>query len=653
MKKITLACLAVTCFAGSAFSQLNYTQVSPPDNGSTSAFRGPNGTSGHALQRSLMFIHPYELLPMNSASITSVGFQYKNGTGSIPVVGNFTLYMQNASSTTWAYAKGSTWTGAATGLQQVYTGTYTVPAATGTAVTTISLTTPFGFTGDGLYVGWEFSSAGPFATAPATLQCANNFAGYAEAWMGTMDATVTPLPNTFTGSNFRPALIINATNNNTNEVEVIDIIASGKVAKQFNTTQTITTNVVNSSIGSQSNVVFTLNAVGANPYTATQTITMLPGAITTLSWSAYNPTVNGQSTITISGNVPSDVNTANNTKTWIQEVTCNTISHNKPASTFTFNSSFGYGGATGSGCFMSRHVIPTAASLTAVEAAIGTNTANANQPLYGVLVSATGSILAASTNTVNLTPGTTATLNFANIPLTAGSVYYIGVAQPTSGYYPLAYQSATFEFDPSPYYTVPLIGGTAVSQAGINGYLGIDAIFSYSSAAITAQASKTVVCKNAGTTITLTANATGVSSFSWSSGGTGTQVAVTPTLGGSGVGPVFYYVVGTETVTGCKTGSASITVSISACTALENNNTNGYDLKVFPNPAVSGKTTISGLNGTNSIIVYNNLGQVVLTRSVSEESTAIDLSAQPAGNYLIRITSSENETRTVKIVNQN
>jgi len=650
MKKITLALLAVTCFIGSGFSQLNYNLVAPPDNGSTSPLRGPNGTAAHALQRGIMYIHPYEMLPMNSSSITSVGFQYLHGTGGVPVVGNFTLYMQNAPG--WAYAKGQTYTGALTGMQTVYTGTYTVPGGTGPATVTLPFTSGFNFTGDGVYVAWDFSSAGPYAAAAATLQCTNNFAAYAELWLGSMEAAAAPITNTFTGSNFRPALIFNATNTNTNEIEVVDILAEGKIARQFNTPQNITSMVVNSSIGAQNNVTVALNATGANPFSTTQVINMAPGAITTLTWSNYIPTTDGQSTITIAS-LFSDQNLANNSKTWIQEVTCNEISQNKPVSTFTFNSSFGFGLTTGSGCFLSKHTIPTSASLTAVKLSIGASSTNTNQNVYGVLVSSTGAILATSSNTVSISPSTIATLNFGNVGLTAGSVYYIGVAQPTSGYYPIAYQSNNLTFDPPPYYDVPLTGGT-ITQAGVNGYFGMDAVFGFSSTAITASATKTLICKNAPpNSVTLTVTGPGVTSFSWSTGGTGTMIAVTPTAQGSGgTGPVFYYVVGTETLSGCKTGSASITVSISACTALESNTTSGYDLKVFPNPAVNGKSTITGLTGTNAIIVYNNLGQVILTRTESEESTFIDLSNQPAGNYLIRITNQEHESRTVKLVNQ-
>lgn len=73
---------------------------------------------------------------------------------------------------------------------------------------------------------------------------------------------------------------------------------------------------------------------------------------------------------------------------------------------------------------------------------------------------------------------------------------------------------------------------------------------------------------------------------------------------------------------------------------------------VYPNPTVNGKTTIAGLEGTNTISVYNMLGQSVLTLTSDREVVSIDLSSQPFGNYLVRVTDSNKATKTVKIINQ-
>jgi hypothetical protein len=87
-------------------------------------------------------------------------------------------------------------------------------------------------------------------------------------------------------------------------------------------------------------------------------------------------------------------------------------------------------------------------------------------------------------------------------------------------------------------------------------------------------------------------------------------------------------------------------VGVNEVVGFENN------LVVYPNPAVSGKATIKGLEGSNKIEVYNMLGQVVTTSVSDREEVSINLENQPAGNYLVRVTNSNNLTKTLKLINQ-
>ncbi len=76
------------------------------------------------------------------------------------------------------------------------------------------------------------------------------------------------------------------------------------------------------------------------------------------------------------------------------------------------------------------------------------------------------------------------------------------------------------------------------------------------------------------------------------------------------------------------------------------------NLKIYPNPAVNGKTIISGLNGKNSIAVYNMIGQLILTEITESSVMEINLAKQPKGTYIVRIVDAENQSRVVKVVNQ-
>jgi len=80
----------------------------------------------------------------------------------------------------------------------------------------------------------------------------------------------------------------------------------------------------------------------------------------------------------------------------------------------------------------------------------------------------------------------------------------------------------------------------------------------------------------------------------------------------------------------------------------------GYDnLKVYPNPAVNGKTLISGLEGKNTVVVYGMLGQVISSELTSDSTLEIDLARQPKGTFIVRIVNSNSQTKIVKIVNPN
>ncbi|PBQ33878.1 hypothetical protein CNR22_19510 [Sphingobacteriaceae bacterium] len=80
---------------------------------------------------------------------------------------------------------------------------------------------------------------------------------------------------------------------------------------------------------------------------------------------------------------------------------------------------------------------------------------------------------------------------------------------------------------------------------------------------------------------------------------------------------------------------------------------NNYEnLKVYPNPSINGKTTISGLTGTNSILVYNMLGQAIITETTESSNFEVNLAKQPKGTYLVRITNSQNNIKVVKILNE-
>ena len=98
----------------------------------------------------------------------------------------------------------------------------------------------------------------------------------------------------------------------------------------------------------------------------------------------------------------------------------------------TFNSSYGYGGTSGSGYFMAKHTTANNGSLTAIKGYIGSTTTNNNKTAWAAVADASGNILATS-NTITINAGASPTFSF-NPPfdLPAGD-YLFGIAQPTAG----------------------------------------------------------------------------------------------------------------------------------------------------------------------------------------------------------------------------
>ncbi len=640
MKKITLSLFAAVLSVGYGYSQVNISLAAPPDNGATTQVRAPNGTSGHAAMRGCFLVMPSELTGLTVNQISSFSFSLTEGTVAVPVTGNFTLYLENTANTT--YQKGTNWTTAIAPMATAFTGTFTVPVGNTPTTINMTLSSPFTYTGAGLYVAYDWTAAGPF-DAGGAIYAANNSLSPGGA---TADATVMPAPTTLTTTAFRPCFIFSGANTVTNDVQIVGVNAPGKVAKLLNQSHNITADVKNASNVAINNINVNLNVTGANALTDVQTIaTLAPGAVTTVTFISYNPQTQGANNVSVT--VGSDQNNNNNLSTWTQSVTCDVAGKNPASGSYTA----GVGFNTGSGIISWEFPAAPNATVSGIRIAISNDAAAVNQQVYGVLMDNTGTILAA-TNTITIASGMFG--NFQNLTLTtpqsliAGNLYYAGLAQPasTTGYFPMGSQVANY-LPSGLYYTSPLAAGALNALNADLGYFGIEPVYSFTETMLSAVTSKSVICK--GEQVTLTASG-GANTYTWSTAAGGVNTAsalVSPTV------TTTYTVVGTNTASGCKTAVASITQTVSLCTGLLVNGTNGSEIRMFPNPTVSGKSTVMGLDGENTITVYNVLGQMVSTLRTNEESATIDLAGQPKGTYLVKIVDGNNSSKTVKIVNQN
>ncbi len=655
MKKITLALFALVGSATAVFSQANTTLQAPQTDGSWSTLHAPSGSASAVYHRACYLVKQSELggLALTNSVITGFGFDFLNGV-STAVTGQFTVYLQNTSDAT--YLKGPNFPTAIAPMQTNYVGNYSIPVSpNGTASIVLPLTTSFTYTGGGIYVAFEWFCASPNSSTPARYNC--NTTGLTPTGGGYTFTAVGPAPTTMSLDVFRPAFLFRAANTATNELSVTKMEAMGKYSKLLTGGQFVTAEIRNSSNIAKTNVPVTFSVSGANPFSITQTLaTIGAGSVTTVTFGPYNTPATGLSNMSVT--IPADQVNTNNLWAWSQTVTCNDFATIPPLPITSFGSSIGFVAA--GGIYSWKMTPPSASSLNSIYfalAATGTFTDN----MYAVLMDAGGNILASS-NTITLN----ASLNgsFVNfdfnppVSLTAGTAYLFGVAQPAA---PVQYSPFTRVLASYPvpnFYISPIAGGSASNVD--RGYMGIGAVLGFSNTNISAISSKSAVCNNVAPntypqSVTLTAVGLPGMTYTWTapSSPTAASTVVTPSVTSpSGAGSISYFVTGTDGTSGCKTNSAKVTIILNKCTGISKNENFGSDINVYPNPVTNGVSSLSGLVGANTISVYNLIGQNVMTEVVNAETVNLDFSNLPTGNYFVKVTDTNNDSKIIKVLNQ-
>lgn len=467
MKKITLV-FAFVAMAFSVYSQATMV-VTAPQNQTTTQVRAPNGLSTYAFLRASSLVLGTELstIPM-STTLTSFGFTTTAGAGSA-VTGTLTVYLQNSGDVT--YNKGTSWSGIISGMTTVYSGTYVVPAN----ATTIDLTlsTPFVYLGNSVYVAYDFVSSGPFASTPATYGANSTLAG------GCVSANSSSVaPTTLGSTNFRPSFRWSFPNPLTNDVSVDLVSGLGSVPAYMGGPFSYDAIVRNNSAGALNNIPVTLNITGANTYASTQTVsTIASGATATVSFNSWSPLALGVQTVNVS--VPSDQYNPNNSRDFLATVTCTVGGYNE--NPVNFNTSVGFG--TGSGIIATAVQLPVSATVTGVNLAISSNSASVGNDIYGAILDNTGTILA-TTNTLNISTGdlnTKPMFTFtAPVVVSAGQTWHVGMAQTlnsSTAYYPVAAYTTPQIPSNIVYNTAALTGGTLTPLTTNLGIFGFEPVF--------------------------------------------------------------------------------------------------------------------------------------------------------------------------------
>lgn len=327
--------LTITHFV---IAQATLFHVAPVFNGGTSTLRAPSGTSAMAYLRGASIIPASEIstgIP-SGTSIKKFGFVYNLGS-STAVTGTLKVYMMNTSDATFLHSV--VWDSIVAHSTLVYNGSFTVPVLSAPINQDITLSTPFTYTGSGVYVAYDWYSAGPYATTGATAQSSTVITNGVR-----MSASATVAPTSLaTSSSYRPVMRFGFDNPYTIDANVLQVYTYGKMPIPAANPHKVSAVIKNQGSDTLYNCKTYLNISGVNTFVDSLIIdTIKPGFEKFVSFSNFNPSNLGSNTVTVS--LPSDQNSLNNTKSKTLATNQNSFSFSQGT---TADGSAGFNSATG------------------------------------------------------------------------------------------------------------------------------------------------------------------------------------------------------------------------------------------------------------------------------------------------------------------
>lgn len=311
-----------------------------PNNGGTSGNgRAPSVRYSHA--RAVYLITPAEMAAsgfINGSLVSGIGWTYQ-AAGAAGIAG-LKVYLQNTSDI--AFSKSGNWATAITGMTLAHDNATTTLSGTTTPNVSFTGGAPFTYTGQGVYVAFDWGCYGGTLQAIVALcntALTNGFLGAQQqvACPGTPSATLT------LASAFRPETRF-AQPQPLNDLSVTHIYTQGNVAVGYGTPITIRARITNPGVNAMAATTATLNITGANSFSDSKPVSALaPGASEVISFSVYSPTSIGANTIDVS--IPADDVTSNNTLLQAQSTSKDISSYKYPTPPIT--TGVGFTGATG------------------------------------------------------------------------------------------------------------------------------------------------------------------------------------------------------------------------------------------------------------------------------------------------------------------
>ena len=622
--KINFSSVLLACsmlFSGMTHAQATLFEVLPkPYDQTTSS--APNGRA--PFQR-IAYVIPQTEITGNipsGTSLTKLRLPFYLGANAATNA-TINVYLQNTTDAT--YTKGTTWATIVTGMTSVYNSTVTIPA-TGSNVD-ITFTTPFNYTGGGLYVAFDLAVTTP-ATSGAYMLANDLLAN------GTARGSAAAAPATLSASSFRPCVAFGFANTYANDLKV-DVVESVDKTSIVNGLYEIGAYVVNRSTSAKTNVVVSLNVSGANSHTDSKTIASIAaGGVTFVGFTNFRPTNQGNNNITVS--LPADDLASNNSMSKTINSNCNTYSWTTGTTASKTAISFDYSSASGTTTaaeFVNKYPNGRTIKIAGVNVGVSNDINHAGKTLNGAIYNKAGVLLAQSTAVTLTTADANTTRYFAFAsPVTVTDTFFVGAIVPAST---------------TPYYSAIAMAAVIYEGTDYPGFIrnkytnnGFEPAEWYDNSghmileAVLAPNALTLNVSNAGTTVS--ASVTGGTApyrYNWSTGATTAQITA-------------------------STGSFTVTTT-DACgvTASKNIIVSGIEganssiVNIYPNPTTGNITLAlnSGVEATQ-ISVFNSMGQAVKAtiEPTGNGTFELNLSNYNNGIYLIRVSQGANvATQTV------
>jgi len=257
------------------------------------------------------------------------------------------------------------------------------------------------------------------------------------------------------------------------DAEVTHVYTLGKLPASYVVPHTISTRITNTGATTLTNLPVSLAVTGANTYSNLKTVTLAPQATAVVNFDAFSPAVNGVNTATVT--IPADNINGNNSNSYQQVVNENTFSY---ADSSAPTAILGFG--TLSGMMLVKYTITGTATVSSAYIRIS-ESANAGNTLYAVVMNLAGTVVAQSSNFItNLEDiGQYRMFYFNTPPSFTNTGFYVGLVQtanPTTAYFPLSVQSEASPSRPGAFYTKNGTGNGIPTESTVSGRLMIQAV---------------------------------------------------------------------------------------------------------------------------------------------------------------------------------